>query len=107
MSNEQNKITEDKSTQCTYDCDQCGKTYQDNLYPKDSDDCCYCPDCRDKKPNEIAALLAEVENMKCCANCKHGTDSTNCGRVYFVLSWSYRCEKGWQSDSLTAEQRRK
>jgi len=56
---------------------------------------------------ELTALREEVENMKFCANCKHGTDSTNCGRVYFVLSWSYRCEKGWQSDSLTAEQRRK
>ena len=31
---------------CTYDCEQCGKTYQDELYPDDPSDCCYCPECR-------------------------------------------------------------
>jgi len=37
--------TEEK-TMCTYDCKQCGKTYQDELYPTDPNDCCYCYDCR-------------------------------------------------------------
>lgn len=34
---------------CTYDCDKCGGTYQDELYPNDMDVCCYCPTCRHKK----------------------------------------------------------
>lgn len=30
---------------CIYDCDKCGKTYRDDLYPDNPEDCCVCPDC--------------------------------------------------------------
>ena len=31
---------------CTYDCDKCGVTYQDELYPDNMEVCCYCSTCR-------------------------------------------------------------
>jgi len=53
----------------------------------------------------LIALRAEVERLKCCGNCIHRADDLDCERIYYFSA--HRCEKRWQSDNLTAEQRRK
>ena len=50
---------------CNYDCEQCGKTYQDELYPDDPSDCCYCPECR-KEAAEIEATETVISMAKSC-----------------------------------------
>ena len=43
----------EEKVMCNYDCEQCGKNYNDELYPDDPSDCCYCPDCRAAKKLEM------------------------------------------------------
>ena len=39
-------MTTEEKPMCTYDCEQCGENYNDELYPDDIEKCLYCIDCR-------------------------------------------------------------
>ena len=52
---------------------------------------------------DTAALRAEVESLKCCANC---FINCNCDSFRITKNGRGLCAQ-WQSDSLTVEQERK
>ena len=58
-------MTTEEKPMCTYDCEQCNKTYKDVLYPDDPSNCIYCPDCKEKNA-EIEAIKVTISMAKNC-----------------------------------------
>jgi len=61
-------------TLCTYDCDKCGKTYQDELYPKNEQASYLCSKCRTAPGHLNKAYLEKV-----CLNCKKSSTHSDTG----------------------------
>ena len=67
---------------CTYDCDMCNKTYQDDLYPEKEETCYLCPECRvafkglEKTTRDIC-LAERAEEKFLCPNCNGTGESVN------------------------------